>query len=109
MLIRDLPGMVDIDSSLLLACRVIKENFTVALSGECADEVFGGYPWFHKDYDQFPWIRSIDEREGFLRKEWQSKLQLKEFMKHAFEETVKDSPTLEGKIQKKRNKDNYFI
>lgn len=68
MMIRDLPGMVDIDSSLLVACQVIKEGFTVALSGECADEVFGGYPWFHKDYTLFPWIRSIDEREGFCEK-----------------------------------------
>lgn len=108
MVIRDLPGMVDIDSSLLLACRVIKEDFTVALSGECADEIFGGYPWFHKDYNQFPWIRSIDEREGFLRKEWQSKLQLKEFMKHAFEETVKDSPTLEEENPKEAKQRQLF-
>lgn len=96
MMIRDMPGMVDIDSSLLAACRVIKEKFTVSLSGECADEIFGGYPWFHKDYTLFPWIRSIDEREGFLRKEWQSRLQLKDFMKHAFDESVKDCPKLEG-------------
>lgn len=37
-LARDLPGMADIDSSLLLFCREIKKDFTVALSGECADE-----------------------------------------------------------------------
>ncbi|MBQ5565481.1 MAG: asparagine synthase (glutamine-hydrolyzing) [Clostridia bacterium] len=42
---RDLPGMVDVDSSLLLFCREVKKDFTVALSGECADELFGGYPW----------------------------------------------------------------
>lgn len=96
MIVRDLPGMVDIDSSLLAACRVIKEDYTVALSGECADEIFGGYPWFHQDYSSFPWIRSADEREGFLRKEWQTKLKLKDFMKHAFDEAVKDAPKLEG-------------
>lgn len=57
---RDLPGQADIDSSLLYFCRRIKERHTVALSGECADEIFGGYPWFyrpemlHRDF--FPWI-----------------------------------------------------
>ena len=43
-LARDLPGMADVDSSLLLFCREIKKKFTVAVSGECADEIFGGYP-----------------------------------------------------------------
>ena len=38
---RDLPGMADVDSSLYLFCKAIKGNFTVALSGECADEIFG--------------------------------------------------------------------
>jgi len=108
MLVRDLPGMVDIDSSLLVACRVIKEGYTVALSGECADEVFGGYPWFHRDYELFPWIRSADEREGFLRKEWQDKLQLKDFMKNAFEKAVKDSPKLEGEDSKAAKQRELF-
>lgn len=36
---RDLPGMADVDSSLYLFCREIKKDFSVALSGECADEI----------------------------------------------------------------------
>ena len=44
----DLPGMADIDASLLYFCRLVKEHNKVALTGECADEIFGGYPWFHK-------------------------------------------------------------
>lgn len=68
---RDLPGYVDIDSSLLLFCKEIKRNFTVALSGECADELFGGYPWYHNKNilfeECFPWSRSQDTRRQILK------------------------------------------
>ncbi|MDR0738820.1 MAG: asparagine synthase (glutamine-hydrolyzing) [Oscillospiraceae bacterium] len=68
---RDLPGMADIDSSLLLFCKEIKKDFTVALSGECADEIFGGYPWYHDKkllfFDGFPWSRSLEIRKNIVR------------------------------------------
>lgn len=68
---RDLPGYVDIDSSLLLFCREIKRDFTVALSGECADELFGGYPWYHNHdilfEDCFPWSREQQIRRQVLK------------------------------------------
>ncbi len=71
-LARDLPGMADVDSSLLLFSQAVKKNFTVALSGECADELFGGYPWYHnRDIlfsSGFPWSRSQDVRRCILRK-----------------------------------------
>lgn len=58
-LARDLPGMADVDSSLLLFCNEVKKTHTVALSGECADEIFGGYPWYlNREIlfsDDFPW------------------------------------------------------
>ncbi|MDR0855547.1 MAG: asparagine synthase (glutamine-hydrolyzing) [Christensenellaceae bacterium] len=64
---RSLPGMADIDSSLLLFCREIKKTHTVALSGECADELFGGYPWYHNkeilDTQAFPWSNSVALRK----------------------------------------------
>lgn len=69
---RDLPAMTDIDSSLLLFCKEVKKDFTVALSGECADEIFGGYPWYHNHdilfEESFPWSRSTDVRESILKK-----------------------------------------
>lgn len=69
---RDLPSMVDVDSSLLLFCSAVKQDYTVALSGECADELFGGYPWYHNKEilfeDCFPWSRSIDIRKSVLKK-----------------------------------------
>ena len=67
---RDLPGMADVDSSLLLFCAAVKKGATVCLSGECADELFGGYPWYHREEilfeDTFPWSRSVDLRLGLL-------------------------------------------
>lgn len=68
---RSLPGFTDVDSSLLLFCKEIKKSHTVALSGECADEIFGGYPWYHnKDIlfeETFPWSRSTDVRQSILK------------------------------------------
>ncbi|MBL4933565.1 asparagine synthase (glutamine-hydrolyzing) [Clostridium paridis] len=67
---RDLPGMADIDSSLLLACKEIREDFVIGLSGECADEILGGYPWFtNKDMmnaTTFPWARSTSSKIDIL-------------------------------------------
>lgn len=58
-LCRDSPGMGDVDSSMYLFCKKIKEyGFDTAISGECSDEIFGGYPWYYKEnlvgYNGFP-------------------------------------------------------
>lgn len=98
--VRDLPGMADIDSSLLWFCREIKKDFVVGLSGECADEIFGGYPWFHRPEDLkrkgFPWMRSIHERQGLIRENWQNKLKIEQYMMEKFNLTVAETPQLEG-------------
>lgn len=68
---RDLPGMADVDSSLLLFCKEIKKHCTVALSGECADEIFGGYPWYRdkeiRAINGFPWAQSTAYRKSFIK------------------------------------------
>lgn len=98
--LRDMPGYADVDSSLLWFCKGIKENATVALSGECADEIFGGYPWFHSpetsSKEGFPWMRSIEERQKLLNDAWSDKLDLKGYMQQRYEETVAETPRLEG-------------
>ncbi|GGY27951.1 asparagine synthase (glutamine-hydrolyzing) [Streptomyces djakartensis] len=58
---RDSPlSLGDMDNSLYLLFKAIREHSTVALSGESADEVFGGYRWFHQPEVQaaqtFPWM-----------------------------------------------------
>ncbi|MDT0477791.1 asparagine synthase (glutamine-hydrolyzing) [Streptomyces sp. DSM 41014] len=60
LLARDLPSLGQFDSSMYLLFQAIREQSTVALSGEAADEVFGGYPWFFDHAtvwgDTFPWL-----------------------------------------------------
>ena len=67
---RDLPGMADVDFSLLLLCREIRRDVKVALSGECADEIFGGYPWYRdpevRDRAGFPWAQNTAQRSQLL-------------------------------------------
>ncbi|XRG79270.1 asparagine synthase (glutamine-hydrolyzing) [Rossellomorea sp. GAMAL-10_SWC] len=97
---RDLPGMADVDSSLLWFCQKIKQNFVVGLSGECADEIFGGYPWFHREDDlnrpAFPWMRSTELRQKLLKENWSKKLNLAQYVQDRYNETVKETPILEG-------------
>ena len=67
---RDLPGMADVDFSLLAFCRNIRKDVKMALSGECADEIFGGYPWYRdpdvRSFNGFPWAQNTLQRASFL-------------------------------------------
>lgn len=110
---RDLPGMADVDSSLYLFCGEIKKDFTVALSGECADEIFGGYPWFHSpeaNLDTFPWIRSLDERVNIVSQEVRNKINFKEYVAQRYSDTIAESPKLIGEapIEAKR-RDLFYL
>lgn len=89
---RDLPGMADVDASLLLFCREIRKIGTVALSGECADEIFGGYPWY-RDADVrrrqgFPWAQSTEYRVSFLRDEWQEQIDAAAYVDAKYQKTI---------------------
>ncbi|WP_067728995.1 asparagine synthase (glutamine-hydrolyzing) [Oceanobacillus damuensis] len=109
--VRDQPGQADIDSSLLWFCRRIKEDTTVALSGECADEIFGGYPWFHDPIaagDGFPWMRSLDSRIDLLLPEWRKKLDLKSYVQQRYEETVAETPKLDGEDPEEARRREIF-
>lgn len=99
-LARDLPGMADVDSSLWLFCKEIKNDATVALSGECADEVFGGYPWFHREEmlncGTFPWSRFTGERSKVLSKEIIELIKPEEYVFRRYSETLSEVPRLSG-------------
>ncbi|MDF2878989.1 MAG: hypothetical protein K0S30_2085 [Clostridia bacterium] len=101
-LARDLPGMADIDSSLFLFSREIRKDFIIALSGECADELFGGYPWYTKpelmNLPTFPWSNFVDSRKALLSKEFQS-LPISEVVNENYLASLKAVPHLEGETQ----------
>ena len=84
MIARDFPGMADVDSSYLLFFREVKKYAKVTLSGECSDEIFGGYPWyFRKDSlesNTFPWSLAISERQQLLNPEISKKINLNDYI-----------------------------
>lgn len=89
---RDLPGMADVDSSLLLFCREIKKHETVVLSGECADEIFGGYPWYRdktiRTAKGFPWSQLTDFRASLLNDEIRRQINPVGFVTEKYRDTV---------------------
>lgn len=109
---RDLPGMADIDSSLLWFSKEIGRDHKVILSGECADEIFGGYPWFYREElrnrDSFPWLDSIESRSNLLKKELQDKLQLKEFVKKQYENIINEVPKC-GNEDENKIKNLFYV
>ncbi len=99
MLARDFPGMADVDSSYLLFFKEVKKHAKVALSGECSDEIFGGYPWyFRKDSLEshtFPWSLAIAERQNLLHPEISEKLNLKEYIDEQYHKSLSKVEFLE--------------
>lgn len=89
---RDLPGMADVDISLLLFCGKIRNKVKVALSGECADEIFGGYPWYRdpqvRSVDGFPWSQNIDDRIALINKDRLFSIDPKEYIYDKYKSTL---------------------
>lgn len=111
---RDLPCMADVESSLLYFCSLVSEFNQVTLTGECADEIFGGYPWFHKqecfDAETFPWSMDYSPRKILLSDEMLSELPLEEYSRAAYRGTILETPVLEGEnnLEKRRREIAYL-
>ena len=95
---KDLPGMTDVDTSLMYFCSKVKEHNKVALTGECADEIFGGYPWFYREElfhaDGFPWSADVSARTALLSDEAIRTLELESYVRYRYEESLKETPVL---------------
>lgn len=102
--VRDVPGMADIDVSMYLFCKAVKENHTVALTGEAADEVFGGYPWFHREdalsADTFPWSLRLGERMKIMSEDLKKQIRPEEYVGDRYREALAEVPRLAGEDPK---------
>ena len=100
--------MADIDSSLLLFCKNVKKEMTVALTGECADEIFGGYPWFFREdalkSGTFPWSIAISERQQLLNPSISNKIKLKDYIDFRYNESLNEVEILDTDSKETANK-----
>ncbi len=101
---RDLPGMADVDFSLLAFCKEMKNHVTVALSGECADEIFGGYPWYRdpqvRSAAGFPWAQNTLQRSKLLRDSLS--IGAMDFVRERYETTCRETDVLPNATQEER-------
>ena len=97
---RDLPGMADVDFSLLAFCREIRCHIKVGLSGECADEIFGGYPWYRdprvRAVDGFPWAQNTAYRASILKPDALGKLDPIAFVQDRYRKSIHEADILPG-------------
>lgn len=106
---RDLPGMADVDFSLLVFCRSIRDCVKVALSGECADEIFGGYPWYRdpqvRSIDGFPWAQNAQHRSEMLVPAVTGRIAPMDYIQDRYHDTCASTDVLPGtSAQEKRMK-----
>ncbi len=104
----DLPAIGQLETSLYLLFKEMKRDATVAISGESADEVFGGYPWFYDpqtlNAHTFPWLasnewnpHSIDDHSSsWLTSEAMQQFQPIEYTQQKYEEALQEVPRLES-------------
>lgn len=101
---RGFPAMADIDSSLLLFARRMAGEVSCVLSGECGDEVFGGYPWFNRreliEKDSFPWSGSIALRNRILKEDVRHELKLPEYVADCWHDALARQSVLPGEDER---------
>jgi len=103
---RSLPGMADVDSSLMFFCDAAAQTNGSAVTGECADEIFNGYPWFHRDElknaDLFPWSRDVAAREEFLSDDFINAARLGDYAREHYNESLSKTPRLDCETGEQR-------
>jgi asparagine synthase (glutamine-hydrolysing) len=86
--------------SLYLLFAAIRKDSTVALPGEAADEVFGGYRWFHEqkriDAHDFPWSSYIPNLTHVTHPALARDIRLTEYVSDAYSQTLRETPVLQG-------------
>lgn len=95
----DLPAMADVDSSMLYFCSQVSKTHKVTLTGECADEIFGGYPWFHREEcfqaQTFPWTMDLSPRKELLADDFIEYLRMDEYVRERYQRSIAETPRCE--------------
>ena len=109
----DLPTFGQIETSLYLLFKEIKKNATVSLSGESADEVFGGYPWFYQEDavngQTFPWAKATNQ-VSILSTELEQKVHTQQYMDRRYREALAEVPRLAGEdAQAARIREIFYL
>ena len=113
-LARDMPSMADIDSSMYIFCKEIaNNNEKVVLSGECSDEIFGGYPWFYREHLKkakgFPWALSENLRENLVKEKIFNDGDILQYILKCKNDTLKNvSHISEDKFENEFKEINYL-
>ncbi len=111
---RDMPTMADVDSSLLYFCSLVAKEYKVVLTGECADEIFGGYPWFYREEllsaYTFPWMKDLSPRLAVLSPELRESLDIPEYVSSLYNSLLSKINLLPGEsdTEKRRRQISYL-
>ncbi len=111
---RDMPTMADVDSSLLYFCSLVAKEYKVVLTGECADEIFGGYPWFYRDEllssDTFPWMKDLSPRLSVLSPDLRDSLDIPGYVSSLYNSLLSEINLLPGEsdTEKRRRQISYL-
>lgn len=110
----DIPAMADVDSSMLYFCSQVAPCCKVTLTGECADEIFGGYPWFHREEcfhaHTFPWTMDLKARQVLLSDDFLSELHMENYVQNVYETSLDQVPKLVGEspLETRRREISYL-
>jgi len=95
-----------VDFSLLVFCKDIRKHVKVALSGECADEIFGGYPWYRdpeiRAFAGFPWAQNTKQRTAFLHPQLREKVNANAYIMDRYNQTIAQADILPGTLPQER-------
>lgn len=89
----DLPAMADVDSSYMYFCEKVGAQHKIIFTGECADEIFCGYPWYYnteEDPKTFPWSKDLSPRLTLLKDDLISSLPMEECVHNAYLNTCSE-------------------
>ncbi|MGW0537861.1 asparagine synthetase B family protein [Streptomyces sp. NPDC003032] len=97
---RGMPGWGQFDTSFLVMAKTIRQECATVLTGSFADEIFGGYPWFHDPEvlaaDTFPWLGNAPRVWAGLSREFIENAQPERMEQERYHALLAKVPRLPG-------------